>query len=123
MQKMTRVSGLKRVSELNSYLDALPDFYAALAHEEFKCPPVNVFHRKERPAIFAFADFVNDANVWMIEARSGFGFGLKALTLIRIPCHLHGHQFDGHETLQARILCKENLAHAAPPYLADHAVM
>src|SRR5882724_2442101 len=120
---MAGVRGFERIGELNADVDAFADFYPALAHEELERAPVDILHSEKWAAIFALAHFINDANIGMIEAGSGFGFRLKTLALIRVLRQFERHQLDGNETFQASVPGKKHLTHSALADLADHAIM
>jgi hypothetical protein len=58
-------------------------------------------------------------DVWMIQARNGFGFPLKTLLANRIRGEMARKNFDGDCALQSSVARTVHLTHAARAYRRD----
>jgi hypothetical protein len=59
------------------------------------------------------ADFVNGANIWMVESRQGAGFALEPCHPLRIFGEIRAQNLDGNVATQAAVDGAKNFAHAA----------
>src|SRR5713101_3379819 len=69
------------------------------------------------------ADFVNRADVGVIQCRGGLGFALETGEGLGISCDLIGQELQGHEAVQFHILGLVHHAHPATAELLDNAVV
>ena len=83
---------------------------------------IQEFHGNEGMAV-VFADFVDRANVWMIECRGSTGLATEALQRLRLIGHVVGQEFEGDETAEFGVFGLVNDAHAAAAKLFEDAVM
>ena len=59
------------------------------------------------------AGVVERADVGMIQAGDGFCFALEALAQFSAVCEMRGQNFDGDDSIEARIAGFVHLAHSA----------
>jgi hypothetical protein len=69
------------------------------------------------------ADFVDRANVGMIECRCGRGFTSETLQCLRVLRHIVGQELQGDETTEPGILGLEDDTHPAAAQLLDDSVV
>jgi len=70
-----------------------------------------------------FADFVDGANIGMVESGSGAGFATKAFESLRVARELVGQKFEGDEAAEFGVFRLVDDAHTAAAELLDDAVM
>ena len=69
-------------------------------------------HRDEGPAAVV-ADFVDGADVRVVQRRGGARFALESRQRLRVARPLVGQELQGHRPVQARVLGPVDDAHAA----------
>ena len=74
--------------------------------------PIQKLHGDERFAVCVI-NFVDGANVGMIQGRGRLGFALKAAEGLRIFGYVVGQELQGHEPAELHILSLVNDTHAA----------
>ena len=116
------VRGVESFRDLDSNFEGGFRLHRAPADTVLQRHPVHELHGDERLAGI-LADVVNGANVGMIERRRGLGFAPKPFEGLRVARQFHGKEFQGDETIQARILRFVDHAHTAAAELFDNAVM
>ena len=79
-------------------------------------------HREERLA-FVLADFVDRANIRMVECGSGLRFALKTLERARIPSQVFRKEFQRDEAVQAGVFGFVDHTHPAAAKPLDDAVV
>src|ERR1019366_6471345 len=84
--------------------------------------PVQKLHRDERLAVLV-VNFVDGADVRMIQCRGGFGFALKAAECLRVFGYLVGQEFERNKATELHICGLIDHAHAAAADLAEDAVV
>jgi hypothetical protein len=94
-----------------------------------QCYPVQEFHRQECIRI-SFANFVDGADVRMIERRRSPCFPAETFKRVRVLRNVVGQEFEGNEAAQLSVLRFVHHAHAPAPeflnntiagnHLADH---
>ena len=70
-----------------------------------------------------FPDFIDSANVGMIESRRGSGFAPKALQHLRVARSVVGQELQGHESAKLGVLSLINDTHPATAELLENAVV
>ncbi len=75
---------------------------------------VHVLHRNEEQAI-GLSDFVDRADVGMVQGRGRPGFANKPGARVRVGRRLGGQQFERDVTAQLRIVGQVDFTHAAGP--------
>ena len=83
---------------------------------------VEKLHGDEGLAVF-FADFVNGADVGVVQCGGGLGFALKTGESLRIAGYVIGKELEGDEAVKARVFRFVDDAHAAAAELLDDAVV
>ena len=116
------VGGVERVRNLDAQREQLLGFERAARDQVLERHAVEKFHGDEGSA-FVLADVVNRADVRMIERGSGLCLALEAGQRLWIAGNLVGQEFQGDETMQARVFCLVDDTHAATAELFDDTVM
>jgi len=80
------------------------------------------FHRNERLPI-VLADFVNGADVGMIQRGGGFRFTLEASERLSVFRYVARKEFEGYKAIEFEILRFVNHAHTAAADLFDHTIV
>ena len=88
----------------------------------FQCFALQTFHRDEAPAVM-LADFVDGANVRMIQRRSGTSLSAEPFKGLRVSRQFIGQEFEGDEAAEFSVLSLENHTHAASAELFDDDVV
>ena len=81
-----------------------------------------IFHHNECPAIF-FADFVDRADVRMIQRGSCLGFTTKTLECLVVEGYFIGQEFQGDKPVQAQIFRFVDNPHTAAAEFLDDAIV
>ena len=84
--------------------------------------PVQKLHGNER-LLAVFADFVDGANIGMIESGRRTRLPAKAFQGLRVPRQVIGQEFEGDEAAKVGVFSFVNHPHAAPAELLDDAVV
>ena len=116
------VCGVERVGDLNSYVDDFIKRHGTAADAMLQRLPIKVFHRDE-PLAIAFIDFVDGADVRMIQRRSRLRLAFKTRQRLRIFSHCVRQEFQRHETVQLGIFGFIDDAHTAAAQFFDDAVV
>jgi len=82
-----------------------------------------VRHDDKQLAIGSLADFVNRANVIMIEGRGGFGFVDEALLFLLGMAEMWREKFEGDEAVELQVLGFVDDAHATAAELFNDFIM
>ena len=80
------------------------------------------FHCDEGSAI-DLVDFVDRANVGVIQGGRGFSLPMEAAQRLMVPGHIVGQKFQGNETIQFDVLSLVNHTHPAAPKLLDDTIV
>ena len=83
---------------------------------------IEKLHGNER-LLTVFADFVDGANIGMIESRRCTRLPAKAFQRLRVSRQFIGQEFEGDKAAKLRILSLIDHTHAATTKLIDDAVM
>jgi hypothetical protein len=84
--------------------------------------PIEILHGDERLPVLV-VDFVDGADVRVIQRGGSFGFALKAAQRLRIFRYLHGQEFEGNKPAELDILGLVDDTHAATAEFSNDAVM
>ena len=125
------VGGVERVGNLHPDLGDSGDLQRSLFDQRIERPAFHEFHRDERQPGFRLADVVDDADMGMIQRRSGFGLRQEPLPASRIVRHFDRQELDRRLSVETCVLGEKHLTHPAcaklggdavvPDRLADHA--
>jgi hypothetical protein len=92
------------------------------ADEVFQADAVQKLHGDEG-LLTVFADFVDGADVGMIESRGGTRLATKAFQGLRVLREAIGQEFEGYEAAKLGVFGFIDHAHTAPTNLFDDAVV
>ena len=81
----------------------------------FQSLAIEKFHGDE-VAAFEFVNFIDRADVRMIQGRGRLGFALKAAECLRVLGHLFGQELKGHKATELNVL---GLVHDTHPATAE----
>jgi hypothetical protein len=70
-----------------------------------------------------FADVMYDADVWMIQCRSGLSFSLESLQPLSPFGKIVGEKFQSDESVEASVLSLINHTHSTAAKLFHNAIM
>ena len=87
-----------------------------------QCYAVQKFHGNER-LLAVLADFVDGANVRMIEGRGRASLAAEALQRLWITRHFIGKEFEGDETAEVGVFGLVDDSHASAAEFIDDAVV
>ena len=83
---------------------------------------IEKFHYDEKAA-FLTTDFMDRANVGMVEGRSGTRLTTETFQRLRVLCQFIWQEFERYEAPELNILGLEDHAHTAATDLLDDAVV
>src|ERR1700728_3220176 len=87
-----------------------------------ECDAIQKLHHEEGLAILLI-DFVNCANVGMVQSRSGLCFTAKAAEGLRIFRHFVGQELQSNKAIEFGVLGFEYDAHSAGAQLLEDAIV
>lgn len=117
-----RMSGIESISDLNSRVEKQIQFEGAAGDAFAKRLAFQKLHGDEGAA-FVFADFVNCADVGMVQGGSGAGFPPKALEGLAIVGESLGEKLQSNMAAEAEVFGFEYFAHAASAEFAKNAIV
>ncbi len=94
MNNTLRVRGIKRIGNFNAECKKLIEFQGAAADEVLECGAIQKFHHEER-FLFVFGNFMDGADVGVIEGRGGARFTSEAFKRLRVTGEMVGKKFQG----------------------------
>ena len=116
------VRRIERVRNLNPQLQHLLKRQRLAGNAVLQCGAFHEFHGDETASAI-FRDFVDGADVWMIERRGCLGFALEAAECLRVFGYVVGQEFESDEPAELYIFGLVNHAHTAATELFDNAVV
>ncbi len=122
MDDALSVGGVEAVGDLNSQVEQFTRFQSLATHVVAKCSPFEELHGEEVLAV-DLANFVDRANVWMIQRGRGASFSAKALSGLRVAGKLFGKKFQRDESPKFEILGFVNHAHTAGAEFLQDSIM
>jgi hypothetical protein len=118
----SRVGGVERVCDLNPQRQYLLDFHRLTAYSVLQRQPFEILHRDER-LIALLTDFVNRADVRMIEGGRGTSLSAKSFERLWGMSNVFGEEFQGDESTKVDVLGFVHRTHPAAAKFLDDAVM
>ena len=106
------------VRDLNGDRHDAGNLGQSLLHEVKERQAFHELHGDERQSVLGLADVVHDADVRMIERRSGFGLGQESLAADRIARHIGRQELDRRLAIQPCVFGQEHFPHPARASLA-----
>ena len=107
------VGGIERVGDLNGDRHDAGNLQRSLLHEVTQRLAFHELHGDERQSVFGLADVVHDADVRMIERRSGFGLGQEPLPAVRIVRQIRRQELDRRLPVETCVFRQEHFPHPA----------
>jgi hypothetical protein len=83
---------------------------------------LNVLHDDEAFA-FRFTDFVDTADIWMIQCCRRPGFSQESLARCLVPFHQFGQEFERHPAIKGSVVSQEDLTHSSRAQLISDPVV
>jgi hypothetical protein len=84
--------------------------------------PVKALHRDKRLSV-VLADFINRANVGMVQGGSGLRLAVEAPQSLRVRSELVRQELQGHKTVKPGVLGLVHHTHPAAAKFFDNAVV
>ena len=116
------VGGVEAVGDVNREGEKLFEFERRAGDGVLKSSAIEKLHGDETLA-GVLADFVDGANVGMVEGGSRAGFAAEAFKRLRIFREIVGKEFQGDETAEVRVFGFVDDTHATPTNFAENFVM
>jgi len=116
------VSGIEAVGDLDAPIEEGFGVERAAVDVVFEGLAVEKFHGDE-VAAFEFVDFVDGADVGMVEGGGGLGFALETFERLSVASEIFGKKFEGDETAELGVFGFVNDAHAAAAEFFEDAVV
>jgi hypothetical protein len=110
--------GVERVGDLDAETQRLLERKRLVANGVLESMAFEAFHDDERMSI-RLADFMNGADIGMIQRGSGLGFTLETLKRLLIPYDVVRKEFQGNETVQLGVFGFVDDAHASAAEFFD----
>src|SRR5262249_24579190 len=122
MNNACRVSRVESVGDLNSQTQQRFGLNRTSGDAMLQRQAVQKFHDDEW-LTFMLPDFVDRANIGMVQGGSGLCLTLKARQCLRIVGHFVRQEFQGDKTMERYVLSLVHDAHTAAVQFFDDAVM
>ncbi len=116
------VSGFECVVDFDGEIEELIDFQGLGGDSFLERLALEEFHHDEDLA-FVAADFMNGANVGVVEGGRSAGFALEAFQRLLVVGQIFGEKFQRNETSQSGVFGLVNNAHPAATQLFENAVV
>ena len=116
------VRGIKGVGNLDGQRQNEFWFHRLPCDAMLQRQTVQTLHGNERFAVLV-VDFVDGADVRMIQGRSGLGFALETAEGLRIFGYVVGQELQGHKPAELYVFSLVHHTHSATADLFDDAVM
>ena len=113
MDDPARVGGIERVGDLNGDRHDAGNLQRSLLHEVTQRLAFHELHGDERQSVLGLADVVDDADVRMIERRSGLGLGQEPLPAVRIVRQIRRQELDRRLPVEPCVFRQEHFPHPA----------
>src|ERR1700722_2605475 len=106
-----RVRRIQRVCNLNPQVQRLIDWHWLAGNAAPQVLTVEELHGNEVVTV-VLVDFVDDANVWMVQGGGCLCFTLEAAQSLRVRREPIGKKLQGSEAAKLGVLCLVHDAHA-----------
>ena len=117
-----RVSRTECVRHLNSQLQHFLKRQRLAGNAVLQRRAVHEFHRNERLTV-VFADFVDGADIWMVQGGGRLGLAVEAAQRLRVWSETVREELQGNEAVELGVLSLVDDAHPATPELFNNAVV
>jgi len=122
MDNALGVSGIERVGNLDGEGQNRIAFHRAIPDVMLERHAVQELHDDERTPI-VLADFVDRADVRVVQCRGSLGLALEAAERLRVLRHVVGKELERDKATKFGVLCFVNNTHPAAAELLDDSVM
>ena len=122
MHDAPRVRRIKRIGDLDREIEQPVDRKGFASDLLLQCPPLEQLEHEERTTV-VIADFVDRADVRVIERRGGACFAEESVDRCAIGLVLGGEQLQGDLSAQDEVFSDVDVAHPAASQLVEHAIM
>jgi hypothetical protein len=122
MNYAKRVSGIERVGNVHGYFQHAVQFHGTAADHMFQSGAVEELHYDECLAIL-FVNFMNGADIGMIQSGGSLGLSLKTREGLRIAGNFIGQELQSNETAKLEVFGFIDHTHASAAKLFDDAVV
>ena len=116
------VGGIERIGNFDGDIEHSLDFERPPGNDVLQRRALQIFHHDERTSI-VLADFVDGADVGMIQRGSRARFAAEAFERLRILGHFIGQKLQSDETAQPGVFGLVNYAHAAAAEFFNDAIV
>src|ERR1700687_5600449 len=116
------VGRVKRVRNLDSQRQNQLSFQRSASNAVLQRQAIQKFHGDERLAVLV-VNFVDGADVGMIQCGGRLGYALKATECLRVFGYVVGQELEGHKATEFDILSLVDHTHPSAAQLLDDAVM
>jgi hypothetical protein len=116
------MGGIESVGNLSSDLEQLFKLQGLTGYQMFERLSVEKFHG-DKCLSMLIVDFVDGADVGVVQCGSSFGLALKAAESLQIVGYLFGQEFQGNKAAKLEVLSFVNYAHSPAAKSFDDAVM
>jgi hypothetical protein len=113
---------IQRIGNLDAQIEHRFDLQRLAGDPVPECLPLQQFHGDEGPSAH-FVNFVDRADVRVVQRGRSFGFALKTAEGLRIVCKFVGQELEGNKPSELEVFRFIDHAHASAADLADDAVM
>ena len=117
-----RVSGVERVGDFNGECDQRLIVERAAHDHVLQRQAIQILHRDETLAL-VFADFVDGADIGMVEGGGGAGFATEALQSLRVLRDIVRQELEGDKAAERGVFGLVDHAHAAATQLFNDAIV
>ncbi len=122
MHDPARVRSIQRIRNFDPQLQTFIERHRLPGNSPLQRLAIEKLHGDEWTPV-RFADFINRANVWMIESRSRLRLALKSLQRLAISDKFIREEFQSHKAVQRSVLSFEHHAHSAATEFFQHPVV
>ncbi len=122
MDDAPAVRHLERFGQLQAQIDHGLHWYAGPRQPMPERLTFEQLHRNERTAV-VIADFVDRADVWMIERRGSPSFAFEAFDHRRVGGKLGRQELQRHQPAKTRVLGLVDDTHSTDAHLIEHAIV
>src|SRR5215469_13177128 len=122
MNNSSGVRGVECVGDLDAEIEQTLEFQGTAACQFAKGLAVQILHHDKRPT-FMLADFVDSADVRMIQRRSGPRLAAKTFEGCLVPGDFVRQELECDKPAEMSVFSLINNTHAAAPQLFQNAVM
>ena len=117
-----RVFDIESIGDVYAQIEHRLDLYCLAADPVPQCVPVKQFHCYEDSSI-NLVDFVDGANVWVVQRGRSFGFSLKTAESLSNVGEFFGEELQGDVATELEVFGLVHNAHAPTADPAEDAVM